>query len=285
LNSKSALPYVWMLLGSFSFAVMSELTYGLRTTFPWQVIALTRAALALFFASLLVRASGAQFVYWHPRTLWLRSLAGSFSLLSFFFALTRLPASEVLTLGNMFPIWVALLSWPMLGEPPSGRVWLSVACGISGVILIQQPHLAEGNFATLVALAASFFTAVAMIGLHRLGAVEPPAIVAHFSAVSLLFCIPTFFLFERTTEGDCPVTAGASLMLFGVGITATAGQVFLTRAFAAGTPAKVSVVGLTQVVFAMFFDALVWQRAFDSVTLLGIALVLAPTAWLLVHLG
>src|SRR5205085_707737 len=153
--------------------------------------AIVRAALALILAALLVRASGARFVFFRPRTLWLRSVAGSLSLVSFFFALTRLPPSEVLTMSNMFPIWVALLSWPMLGESPSGRVWLSVGSGVAGVVLIQQPHFAEGNFATLVALAASFFTAVAMLGLHRIREVAPPAIVTHFSAVSILFCIPT----------------------------------------------------------------------------------------------
>jgi drug/metabolite transporter (DMT)-like permease len=271
-----------MLFGSFSFTVMSELTYGLRLTFPWQMIAMTRAGLALIFAALLVRASGARFVFFHPPTLWIRSLAGSLSLVSFFFALTRLQASEVLTLGNMFPIWVSLLSWPMLGEPPSARVWLSIACGITGVILIQQPHFTEGKLAALVALAASFFTAVAMIGLHRLRTIEPPAIVAHFSAVSFLFCIPTLFLFERKSNTDFEVTAGTTLMLLGVGITATIGQVFLTRAFTAGTPAKVSVVGLSQVAFAMCLDALIWDRQFTGVTLIGIVLVLAPTAWLLI---
>src|SRR5262249_34874550 len=143
---------------------------------------------------------------------WMRSVAGSLSLLSFFFALTRLPTSEVLTMGNMFPIWVALLSWPMLGEVPSGRVWLSVASGTCGVVLIQQPHFAEGNFATLVALAASFFTAVAMMGLHRLKGIDPPAIVAHFSAVSVLFCIPAFSLTE-VHQSSSSIALGTALML------------------------------------------------------------------------
>jgi drug/metabolite transporter (DMT)-like permease len=274
-----------MLFGSLSFTVMSELTYALRATMSWQVIAMTRAALALIFAALLVWASGARFVFWRPRTLWLRSLAGSFSLAGFFFALTRLPASEVLTLGNMFPIWVSLLSWPMLGEMPSARVWLSVASGVTGVVLIQQPHFEEGNFATLVALACSFFTAVAMMGLHRLRAVDPPAIVVHFSAVAFLFCIPMFFLFDRDAGGERSVTAGSLFMLLGVGISATIGQVFLTRAFAAGMPAKVSVVGLTQTVFAMILDVLIWDHSFNRSTMIGIALVLVPTAWLLLRRG
>src|SRR5262249_22336240 len=204
------------------------------------------------------------------------------SLIGTFFALTRLPVSDVLTLTNTFPIWVALLSWPLLGEPPPGRVWLAVACGVAGVALIQQPHFAEGNFACLVALGSSFATAVAMIGLHRLHELDVRAIVVHFSGVSSLFCLGALFLFERTTT---PVVLEERLvlMLLGVGIFATIGQLFLTKAFASGPPAKVSVVGLTQIAFAMALEVVLEQRSFTPTTLLGIGLVMAPTAWLMVH--
>ena len=60
---------------------------------------------------------------------------------------------------------------------------------------------------------------------------------------------------------------------------------FLTKAFAAGPPAKVSVVALTQVGFAMLFDVLVWHHEFSAMTLVGMALVMAPTAWLVVSQG
>ena len=54
-----------------------------------------------------------------------------------------------------------------------------------------------------------------------------------------------------------------------------------TKAFASGPPDKVSVVGLSQVAFGMLLDVIFWQRTFTLLTLAGIALVMAPTAWLL----
>ena len=45
--------------------------------------------------------------------------------------------------------------------------------------------------------------------------------------------------------------------------------------------AKVSVVGLTQVGFAMLYDVGVWDYSFDALSLLGIVLVVAPAGWLL----
>jgi len=239
--------------------------------------------LAVLLVTILALSAGVRLVFWRPRTLWMRSLAGSLSLIGTFFALTRLPVSAVLTLTNTFPIWVAVLSWPLLGEPPSGRVWLAAASGVAGVILIQRPHFAAGNFASLVALGSSLSTAVAMIGLHRLHQIDVRAIVVHFSGVSSLFCLASLFLFERTTTPGVVLDERLVLMLLGVGLCASVGQLFLTKAFASGPPAKVSVVGLTQIVFAMALEMLLWRDSFTPATLLGMVLVLAPTAWLMVH--
>jgi drug/metabolite transporter (DMT)-like permease len=274
-------PYFWMLAGSFSFALMGTLVHLLGQTCDWQVIALVRAFLALLMAALLAKAAGARLVIWRPATLWVRSIAGSLSLVGTFYALTRLPVADVLTLTNTFPLWVAILSWPVLKEPPSGKLWLAVLVSILGVVLIQRPHLAEGNFATLIALASSFTTAVAMIGLHHLDRIDPRAIVVHFSGVSMVFCAAALVLFERVASFSLVPQGKDLLALFGVGVTATIGQLFLTKAFVAGTPAKVAVVGLTQVIFAMLFDERLWEQSLIWPTLAGMALVLAPTTWVM----
>jgi drug/metabolite transporter (DMT)-like permease len=270
-----------MLCGSLAFACMGTLAHVLGDTCDWQVIAIARSCLPLVFAAGLAVSAGARLVLWRPPTLWVRSIAGSVSMICTFFALTRLPLSDVFTLTNMFPIWVALLSWPLLNERPSPPVWLSVVVGVAGVILIQHPHFAEGNLACWVALASSVSTAVAMIGLHRLNGIDVRAIVAHFSGVALCFCLGAFFLFEKRMPPLQNLTAWNALLVLGVGVAATVGQLFLTKAFSSGPPARVAVVGLTQIVFAMLFDMLLFERHFSRTTLLGMALVVAPTGWLM----
>jgi drug/metabolite transporter (DMT)-like permease len=282
-NATSVRPYVWMLSGCLSFAVMSTLAHALAGRCDWQVIALARSGLAFAFATAFAVGAGARLVLWRPGTLWMRSLAGSVSMVCTFFALTRLPVSDVLTLTNTFPLWVALLSWPLLGEVPTGQVWVSILSGAVGVALIQQPHFAEGNWTTLLALVSSFFTAVAMIGLHRLHGLDVWAVVVHFSGVSTLFCGASLVLFDRAPAGTEAWSTTTLLMLLGVGGTATIGQMFLTRAFAAGPPARVSVVGLSQVVFAMILEALFTHESLSAAKLLGTVLVMAPTAWLLLQ--
>src|SRR5262249_7638268 len=157
------------------------------------IVALARSLLAFLFAAGLARMSGARLVFWKPGILWLRSCAGSLSLLCTFFALTRLSPSEVLTLTNTFPIWVAILSWPLLRTRPAPPAWRPPACGFPGTALITRPDLAVAGgarFAVPLALIAAFTSAVAMLGLHRLkGVLDPWAIVVHFSGVATAFVL------------------------------------------------------------------------------------------------
>jgi len=285
---ESLRPYLWMLLGSFLFAWMAAAAHALRVRCEWQVIALVRSSLPLIFAILLALVGGVRLVLFAPPTLWLRSIAGSISLVCTFFALTRLPPSHVFTLTNTFPIWVALLSWPLYNERPSLQVWLSVAGSVLGVALMglsgppggDEADVSQRGLAISSSLIASFSTAVAMLGLHRLRHLHPWAIVAHFSGVGLLFSVVAFFAGGDVTPPTSPRTE-TLLLLLAVGAAATIGQLFLTKAFAAGPPAQISVVCMTQVVFAMILDVTIWDRQFSGLTLAGMGLVVTPTAWLM----
>jgi drug/metabolite transporter (DMT)-like permease len=279
--SIDVLPYVWMLSGAFSFALMAVCAHGLKEHCDWQVIGLARSLIPLALALGMSWISGVQLVFFGSRSLWLRSICGSTSLVSTFFALTRMPVSDVLTLTNLFPIWVAILSWPLLGMLPGLDTWGAAVAGIAGIWLIQQPHMAAGNLASFAALGASFFSGLAMIGLHRLHRLDPRAIVVHFSLVSLLFTLSAFLLLDRQYPLGAVFEPWILAQLTGVGVFATIGQIFLTKAFISGPPAKVSVVGLTQVGFGAMFDALLWNRSFHLSTILGMALVIAPTGWLM----
>lgn len=279
----SLMPYLWMLMGAASFATMGALIHALHGTLHWAVVAVVRTVLTALFALLLAWSRGARPVVWGPISLWVRSFAGSAALVGVFYSLPRLPLGDTLTLTNMYPLWVTLLSWPVVRQRPSAGVWAAVACSLVGVVLLQQPHLAAGDPTVLVALGSSMASAVALLGLHRLHHIDPGAVVAHFSAVAtaVLLGILAAFPPPRWTPASGELLPW--LMLIGVGLSATAGQVLLTKAFAAGPPARVSVVGLTQVGFGMIFDMMFWGRRPDGLALLGVVLVTGPTAWLMLR--
>ena len=74
-------------------------------------------------------------------------------------------------------------------------------------------------------------------------------------------------------------------MLLGVGSDRDGRAGTLTKAFAAGSPSRISVLSLTQVVFAMGYDVAIEGRVLGPSTLLGFLLVLAPTAWITLRAG
>jgi drug/metabolite transporter (DMT)-like permease len=280
---RSFTPYLWMLCGCFCTAWMGQFAHLLKDTCDWRVIALARGSLAFAFALGLALASGARLVLWRPGALWLRGAASSASLLCTFFALAQLPTSEVMTLTNTFPIWVAFLSWPLLGARPSLSVWLAALFGVLGVALLQSPHFeahSQGTFAVALSLTAALTSAIAMLGLNRLKGVHPWVIVAHYSGVATLVVLASWAV---GTPPDLTPLADLRtvLLLLGVGVAATLGQMCVTIAFTSGQPARVSVVGLMQILFALGLDCLFHGPAFHPLTLAGIALVLAPTAWMM----
>src|SRR5205807_9339813 len=102
---------------------------------------------------------------------------------------------------------------------------------------------------------------------------DPRAIVVHFSGVSAVFSLAAL-LFLPFDDGLEPFQTRHVLLLLGVGVTATIGQFFLTKAFTAGGPARGSVVALTQGVFVLILDASLLGNRPDAFKLLGVLLIL-----------
>lgn len=272
-----------MLGGAVAFTVMGACAHGLKDRCDWQVAMIARSAIPLLLATGMAFSARAKLVLFGPWNLWMRSVAGSLSMMGAFFAFTHLPISQVLTLTNLYPIWVAVLSWPFLGRIPSLDVWIAAATGIAGVVLIEQPDSSGTGIASAAALCSSLMSGFAMIGLHRLKQIDPRAIVAHFSLVSLLAALSALILFDHPQSLAGLGAPQTLLLLAGVGLSATIGQFLLTVAFTNGPPAQVAVVGLVQVAFGMACDVLFWNQPIGAWTLVGTTLVVGPTAWVMLR--
>ena len=289
-----ARPALWMLWGAFAFAAMGAMAHALRSRCDWMLIALVRALFMFIAIVAIARFTRIPLVVWRPPVLWVRSLAGTSSLFCSFYALTRLPVAEVLTLTNTYPIWIILMSWGAFGQRPTARDLVAVACGTIGVVLIERPRLGHDHVAALIALLSAFCAGVALLGLHRLKNVDPRAVVAHFAGVASVSAVTALAWRSAAAAGTSQAMAVAAplpqgqtlatlLLLGGVGLTGTVGQVFLTKAYAAGMPSEISVISLTQVIFALIFDITFWGRTMPPIVLLGMMLILAPTAWIMIR--
>jgi len=276
--------YAFMLASSLSFALMGALSHAAGERCDWQLVAVARSSLAFLLTLTLSLSAGVRLVLFSPKLLWMRSLAGSVGVLFAFYALTHLPVSTALTLSNTVPVWLTLLAWPVLGQRPRTGMWAAIAVGLAGVVLIQRPEATGDRLAGALALGNAVSTSVSMIGLNRLGGLDARAVVTHFSGVATVCTLAFMFISGGRVDYSALQDTTTLALLLGVGVAATAGQLAMTKAFAStGSPSRVSVVGLMQIVFALLFDLLLWHRRFDALALLGIALVVGPSAWLMLR--
>jgi drug/metabolite transporter (DMT)-like permease len=268
---------LWMVAGAVCFAAMGALTHALGPRCHWLLTALVRAVVMFVVTAGLAVAGGVRLAVWRPGTLWVRSLAGSLSLICNFYALTRLPVAEALTLTNTYPLWIVVLALVLLGQWPRRIELGALGSGMAGVVLIEQPHWGGERLAIGVALLGAASTSVALLGLHRLRDVDPRAVVAHFAGVASLVCLGVMAWVPGVLPRGVPDGTTLGLLL-GVAVSGTGGQYCLTRAYALGRPASLAIVGLLQVVFAAVVDVVVWGRRLDPMVVVGFGLVGLPSA-------
>jgi drug/metabolite transporter (DMT)-like permease len=273
--------YLHMLWASLAFAVMAAFSHRAGEFCDWRLVAVARAVGAFFFSAIIAKAFGVRLVWRGSPTLWVRSGAGSAGLLCNFYALAHLPVSDALTLMNTTPVWITLLLWLVFGQRPTKGVICAVGASVAGIALIQQPHFQGGKFACLMALCGALCTSVAMLGLNRLKHIDPRAIVTHFSGVASVVTTLFLALTERK-DYSAPLGDKSILTLLAlVGAAGVAGQIGMTRAFTRGQASRISVVALSQILFGLGFDVLFWNRSINLISLLGMVMVIAPTAWLI----
>lgn len=264
-----------------AFAVMAAFSHWAGEYCDWQLVVVARATGAFFFAAIIAKGAGVKLVWRGSTALWIRSVAGSAGMLCNFYALAHLPVSDTLTLMNTTPIWVTLLLWLIFGQRPALGIICAVVISVAGIALIQQPHFQGGKFACLMGLCGAFCTSIAMLGLNRLKRIDPRAIVVHFSGIASIATTLFLLLTNRKDYsaqlGDKSVLA----LLIMVGAAGVAGQIGMTRAFAKGHASRISVIALSQILFGLCFDMLFWNRSVNLISLFGMVLVIAPTAWII----
>lgn len=282
-----------MLIGSIFFAVMGLLTESLGDEYSFAWIAAIRSAIATLLAMLMVWLGGARFVVFKPATLWMRSLAGCCAMLCIFYAMTHYDVAIILSMSSMYPIWVAVLGWPLLGQLPSRDTWIALVVSTAGMLLVYASATGksigiEGHahylpqIAIPVAGLGAMLSGVALIGLHKVKEVDARAVVAHFSAVSTILSFLLWTSLPAAKMGSA--TDPTSLpRLLGVGVTAMLGQLFLTKAFSAGRPARISVVGLSQVAVAASYKWVVEGRIPAPLAVIGMLMVIASTIWVMLR--
>lgn len=256
------------------FALMAALAHGLRGDLPWPVVAFARCAAMLAVMAGVLAARRAPLVLLGNRALWLRSVFGTFGLLTTFYCLSRMPVADTVVIFAMSPLWIALITARLDRMPTPPSTWFHLALALSGVLLMERPSFSADSLPLAVALAGSVAVAVAMVSLSRTHDYPHVSVVTHFS---LFATLATLALALSDAGGAPPAGAWAPArhlpVLAAMGVCGTAGQLLMTAAYRRGRPTLMALVGLSQIVMGAGLDAAVFHHGVDAPKAAGMTLI------------
>ncbi len=117
----------------------------------------------------------------------LRGLIYTATMVCFVWGLTLLPLAEATAIAFVAPLFVTLLSVPLLGERIDPPVLVASLVGFVGVLIVVRPGGDAFQLGAMILLAAAVFYALMMVTARRYGANEHLwAMVFYMTAVPLV---------------------------------------------------------------------------------------------------
>ena len=205
-----------------------------------------------------------------------RGMMGTTAMGLGFAALGLLPLPEVTAIGYAAPILTVVFAAMFLGEQVRLFRILSVALGLTGVLIVLSPRLSVLEGATthaealgaMLVLGAAVFAALAQVFVRKLVLTEKTeVIVFYFSVTATLLSLITL------PFGWVWPTSGAAALLVLAGVLGGTGQILLTAAYREADASLIAPFDYASMLFALLIGWFVFSEMPTATMLIGAALV------------
>ncbi len=264
---------LWMVVAGLFFAGMGVFVKLGGPHFSSTEMVFYRSLFGALAVLCVARVKGLSACTPHWRLHVWRSVAGFGGMSLLFYVIGVLPLSTATTLNYTSPLFLVALSTLVLRRRL--RPWLASAAvlGFVGVVLLLRPTINAGQTAAgLLGLASGLCASVAYLTTTQLGRLGEPTwrIVLYFTAVSTLGAgIITL------AGGFHAIDRDGLLVLIGLGISATLGQLAMTMAYRDGETLTVGSLAYSTVVFTTLLSILIWHEAVPIASWLAMSLIIA----------
>ena len=201
----------------------------------------------------------------------LRSVFGLVGIFANFYALSKIPIGEAMTLNKTAPFFTVLFSWMLLGERATLRQFGYLCLAFVGAMLVMKPGFRGAEtFATICALVGGLGAGLAYVCVHMLGRekVNGAFIVLFFSAFSCMGSLP-FMVFDYS-----PMTPAQVLIMLGAGAGAAIGQFGVTAAYRFAEPRSIALYDYTSIVFTAALGFVFFAQVPDVISIVGFLTIL-----------
>tara|TARA_B100000700_G_scaffold89685_1_gene101170 strand:+ start:181 stop:1062 length:882 start_codon:yes stop_codon:yes gene_type:complete len=254
-----------MILAVLSVTLMSVQAKVIGPEYHPVQIAFARGIVVLILLSpLIYKLGGINFLKTRKPFLHLfRSLSGLIGNLLFFYSLHRIPVADVTVISMAVPIFSSILAIIFLKEIIGWRRWTAIIFGFLGVIIAVDPST-DLKIASIVAVIATFMWSTTIIFLRILGTTENPVKTVFYFMLISVICT-SFFQPIYWKDPDLKII----LLFVGLGTCAFITQILMTYALQKAQASIVSPFNYTGILWAIFFDLLIWNVTPFFNTLIG----------------
>ncbi|MFP4501557.1 MAG: DMT family transporter [Candidatus Hydrogenedentota bacterium] len=266
-----------MITAAFCFATMAAIAHGFGGVAPWPSVALVRIAVTCVLMHIVVRVRGVPLVVW-DKALWWRAILGTCGLLCNFYALSRLPITDVVTILATAPVWVTVILVIVFRRPMPASVWLHAGLAAAGVYVMHRPTFSAEAIPLFIACGAAVIIGAAKVALSYCAHVHPLAVVTHYATFGTLAALATTLLVHDPNVGHTDYSLGVWWWLVPMGVAGTLAQFLMTMAYGRGVTTMVAIAGISQIAFAGVYDRFVWGHTFDLWKMVGIIMIATAIA-------
>ncbi|MAM62719.1 MAG: EamA family transporter [Maritimibacter sp.] len=266
----------WMVVTGLLFVGFTALVKSMDGRLPAAELGWLRYVLGLvFFVPFLPRILAMRL---DRKTLGLLVTRGVFhtaGVITWFFAMSRIPLAEVTAINYLNPVFVTIGAALFLGEKLAARRIAAIGVALVGALVILRPGVREldpGHFAMMFT-AACF--AVAYLILSPIAKRVEPFVIVTMLAVTVTIGLTPFALSVWVTP-----TPGELGLLFVIAAFATAGHYTMTLAFAAAPLTVTQPVTFLQLVWSVLLGAVLFSEGIDPFVVAGGTLIIAAVTFI-----
>jgi len=209
---------------------------------------------------------------------WLLATRTGINILSwvlFFYGLKYLPLATAVALFFSFPLFLAIISVPLLGETVGMRRILAIIVGFIGVLLITNP-VAGFPIPALLMLGAALGWAIAA-GLTRiLGEKENTSTLLFYTLAGFVFIllVPQYWIWDTVKLDDY-------LLITGVAFFGVIAQFAVTKAYTIASPSLIAPFEYTALIWSAGLGYLVWNDIPDAYAISGAVLIIGSGVYII----
>ena len=235
----------WMVVTTLLFAIVTGIVRYIGSDIPAPVAAFVRYIIStIFFIPLIVKMFILERNKSNKKVYWARGLAHGFGVILWFFAMARIPVSEVTAIGYITPIFVSIAAFIFLKETFSISIIGALAICMIGMIIIIRPTTSGIAVGQLSMVIATLFFAASYILAKKLSSTESTLeILVALNFIVTVTLAPFAIAFWVTPSIQ------EVLFLSIVALFATAGHFTMTMAL------KLAPITITQ---PIFYIQIVW---------------------------